>query len=72
MFNPVYEITLKQAAERAHQAEIISRLIELSSDEIGEGDLTAISALLRRLTGDVTAFLVEMVAEEESHNAQSN
>lgn len=69
MFKPVCDITLKEAAERAHQAEVISRLIELSSDEIGEGDLTAISALLRRLTGDVTAFLVEMVAEQESRNA---
>ena len=31
----------------ARTAESISRLIELSSDEIAEGDLTAISALLR-------------------------
>ena len=69
MFKPVYEITLEQAAERAHQAEVICRLVEDHPHHLEDCDVSAIATLLKRLTGDVTAFLVEMVAEEESRNA---
>lgn len=69
MFKPVYDITLKQAAERAHQAELIFRLMEDHSHHLEDCDVSAMATLLKRLTGDVTAFLVEMVAEQESRNA---
>lgn len=69
MFKPVYDITLKQAAERAHQAELICRLMEDHPHHLEDCDVSAMATLLKRLTGDVNAFLVEMVAEEESRNA---
>ncbi|MDU6416597.1 hypothetical protein [Mixta calida] len=62
------DITIKQAAEYAHQAEVISRLIEFSAYELDSNDLAAVSALLRRLTGGVAAFLVEMEASQEVSN----
>lgn len=69
MFKPVYDITLKQAAERAHQAELICRLMEDHTRHLEECDVSAMATPLKRLTSDVTAFLVEMVAEQESRNA---
>jgi len=69
MFKPVYDITLKQAAERAHQGELICRLREDHPHHLEDCDVSAMATLLKRLTGDVTAFLVEMVAEQESRNA---
>lgn len=69
MFKPVYDINLKQAAERAHQAELICRLMEYHPHHLEDCDVSAMATLLKRLTGDVTAFLVEMVAEQESRNA---
>lgn len=64
------EITLEQAAERAHQAEIVSRMMEDYPHQLIDCEISAIAALLARLTGDVAAWLIEEQAqrEQEQHN----
>lgn len=57
-----HEITLEQAAERAHQAEIIAHLVESCPHRMADGDVSAIATLLKRLTGDVTTWLWEEIA----------
>ncbi|EBW7999827.1 hypothetical protein E1871_06090 [Salmonella enterica subsp. enterica serovar Mgulani] len=59
------EITLEQAAERAHQTEIICRLMEGYPGCLVDSEVSAIATLLKRLSGDVTAWLIEELAERE-------
>ncbi|EAA0939507.1 TPA: hypothetical protein ACS56L_000108 [Salmonella enterica] len=59
------EFTLEQVTERAHQAEIIARLVEDYPHRLADSELSAIATLLKRLTGDVTAWLVEELTERE-------
>lgn len=54
-----HEISLEQVTERAHQAEIICRLMESYPDRMAGSEVIAIASLLRRLTGDVCAWLIE-------------
>ncbi|EEY5312115.1 TPA: hypothetical protein ACWK7L_003961 [Escherichia coli] len=53
------EITLHEAAERAHQTEIICRLLEVYPNKITDADISALASLLARLSGSVTSFLIE-------------
>lgn len=59
------EISLAKAAERAHQAEVICRLIEQYPDRLVDSEVSAMAALLKRLTGDVSVWLIEEQAEQE-------
>lgn len=59
------EITLKQAAERAHQAEIICRMVEDYPHQFADSEISAIATLLGRLSGDVASWLIEELAERE-------
>ncbi|EHH8804816.1 hypothetical protein J3219_002177 [Escherichia coli] len=59
------EITLEQAAERARQTEIIARLVEDSPHRLADSEVSAIATLLKRLSGDVAAWLIEGLAERE-------
>lgn len=59
------DITLEQAAERAHQAEIICRLVEDFPHRLVDSEVSAPATLLKRLTGDVAAWLIEELAERE-------
>ncbi|MDV1609411.1 hypothetical protein [Citrobacter portucalensis] len=59
------EIALEQAAERAHQTEIICRLMEDYPGRLADSEVSAIATLLKRLSGDVTAWLIEELAERE-------
>lgn len=61
------EITLHEAAERAHQTEIICRLLEVYPNKITDADISALASLLVRLSGGVAAWLQE---EEEKRNEQ--
>ncbi|MEK8317400.1 hypothetical protein P2O67_21545 [Escherichia coli] len=61
------EITLHEAAERAHQTEIICRLLEAYPNKITDADISALASLLARLSGGVAAWLQE---EEEKRNEQ--
>lgn len=54
-----HEISLEQATERAHQAEIICRMMESYPDRMRDIEIIAIASLLRRLTGYVCAWLIE-------------
>lgn len=54
-----HEITLQQVAERAHQAEIICRMMESYPDALVDSKIIAVASLLRKLTGDVCAWLIE-------------
>ncbi|HGP0311739.1 TPA: hypothetical protein ACLE2D_002472 [Citrobacter freundii] len=62
-----HEISLAQAAERAHQAEIICRMMESYPDRMVDTEIIAIATLLRRLTGDVCAWLIEEQATKEKN-----
>lgn len=63
-----HEITLEKAAEMAHQAEFICRLIEVYPDEYEDGDVIAIASLLAKLTGGVRGWLGEELAQRvENH-----
>ncbi|MBT1896911.1 hypothetical protein K1J48_02025 [Enterobacter hormaechei] len=59
------ELTLEQAAERARQTEIIARLVEDFPHRLADSEVSAIATLLKRLSGDVTAWLIEELAERE-------
>lgn len=59
------DISLEQAAERAHQAEIVCRMMESYPDNMTDSEVIAIATLLRRLTGDVAAWLIEERAIRE-------
>lgn len=61
------EITLHEAAERAHQTEIICRLLEVYPNKITDADISALARLLARLSGSVAVWLM---AEEEKRNEQ--
>jgi len=54
-----HKISLDEVVERAHQAEIICRMMESYPDRMADSEVLAIATLLRRLTGDVTAWLIE-------------
>ncbi|EKT4000277.1 TPA: hypothetical protein OW155_002712 [Klebsiella pneumoniae] len=54
-----HEISLEQAAEKAHQAEVICRMMEVYPNKMDCTEIEALSSLLRVLTGDVCAWLIE-------------
>lgn len=51
------EITLQQAAERAHQIEVICALAEDYPGMMTDSESGAIIGLLKRLSGEVCVFL---------------
>lgn len=53
------EITLHEAAQRAHQTEIICRLLEVYPDKLNDGDISALASLLARLSGSVALWLID-------------
>lgn len=61
-----HEITIAQAAERAHQAEVIRLMLETYLNQMADSELIAIATLLRRLTGDVSVWLIEGQTQREA------
>jgi len=53
------EITSQQAEEMAFQAEIICSLLEDTPNRMTDSEVSAIASLLKKLTGNVAAFLIE-------------
>ncbi|HAX7500639.1 TPA: hypothetical protein JTR88_002585 [Escherichia coli] len=54
------EITLHEAAERAHQTEIICRLLEAYPNKLNDDDdISALAGLLARLSGSVALWLID-------------
>ncbi|KFK94282.1 MULTISPECIES: hypothetical protein [unclassified Serratia (in: enterobacteria)] len=59
------EITLEQAVEKAHQAEIVCRMMESYPHRLVDSEITAIAALLVCITGDVAAWLIKEQAKRD-------
>lgn len=57
--------TLEQVAEMAHQAEIVCRMWEDYPHRMSESEVSAMATLVRRLSGNVAAWLIEEQAEKE-------
>ncbi|QGX90913.1 hypothetical protein EFZ10_04225 [Tatumella sp. TA1] len=57
--------TLEQVAEMAHQAEIVCRMWEDYPHRMAESEISAMATLVRRLSGNVAAWLIEEQAEKE-------
>ncbi len=62
-------ITLEQVAEKALQAETICRMMERYPDRFTDSEVTAMAALLSKLTGSVAWWLTEEQARQEVPNA---
>lgn len=60
-----HEISLDQANEKACQAEVILKMLESYPDEIGDKELSHVITLVRKLTGEVHAWLIEEQAIRE-------
>lgn len=54
-----HEISLEEVTERAHQVEIICRMMESYPDRMADSEIVALATLLRRLSGSVVSFLIE-------------
>lgn len=59
------EYSLEKAALQAHQAEIVSKMLEDYPHQMADSEIEAIASLLTRLTGYVTAYLIEELAMKE-------
>ncbi|HHT0512585.1 TPA: hypothetical protein ACTW9A_002448 [Raoultella planticola] len=57
------DITLHQAAEKAYQAELVSRMLEEYPSKLTDSDIATVASLLSNLIGSVTAYLVEEEAK---------
>lgn len=62
-----HEISLNQAAEMAHQAEVVSRMLELYPNDMDGADISAVAQLLKCLTGNVAVWLIEEQAQREGN-----
>ncbi|EIV3799586.1 hypothetical protein MAK22_000214 [Klebsiella aerogenes] len=60
-----HEQSLESVIEKAHQAEIISKMLEVYPNKITDSEITAIASLLTNLTGDVAAWLIEELSLRE-------
>lgn len=59
------EITLEEVVLRYHQAEIICSMMGVYPNQLDDSEITAMATLIRRLTGDVTAYLIEAMATKD-------
>ncbi len=57
--------TLEQVTEMAHQAEIVCRMWEDYPRRMAESEVSAMATLVRRLSGNIAAWLIEELAEKE-------
>ncbi|HBT4315768.1 TPA: hypothetical protein MBS28_004028 [Klebsiella aerogenes] len=60
-----HEQSLESVIEKAHQAKIISKMLEVYPNKITDSEITAIASLLTNLTGDVAAWLIEDLSLRE-------
>lgn len=59
------DYTLEQVAEMAHQAETILFMWGRVDNPLADSEIDVLTALLRRLTGNVAAWLGDELAEKE-------
>lgn len=60
------DITIHQAAEKAHQVELINLLIESHPNQLQDSEISVLSSLMAKLSGDVCVFLQEEIAVQEA------
>ena len=60
------DITIHQAAEKAHQVELINLLIESHPHQLQDSEISALSSLMAKLSGDVCVFPQEEIAAQEA------
>ncbi|CDH34127.1 hypothetical protein [Xenorhabdus bovienii] len=65
-------ITIHQAVEKAQQLEFINQLIESYPHQIQGSEISVISSLMAKLSGDIAVFLIEVIAGEEAIDNTSN
>ncbi|MDE9589146.1 hypothetical protein [Xenorhabdus bovienii] len=65
-------ITIHQAVEKAQQLEFINQLIESYPHQIQSNEISVISSLMAKLSGDIAVFLIEVIAGEEAIDNTSN
>ncbi|MDE9538917.1 hypothetical protein [Xenorhabdus bovienii] len=65
-------ITIHQAVEKAQQLEFINQLIESYPHQIEDSEISVISSLMAKLSGDIAVFLIEVIAGEEAIDNTSN
>lgn len=53
------DISLEQATEKACQVESLLRMFESYPDTLSETELSSVITLIRRLSGEVHAWLIE-------------
>ncbi|OWP46382.1 hypothetical protein [Raoultella ornithinolytica] len=64
------DLTIRQAAEKAYQAEIILALMQIRQvEKMESSEVAALVNLLKDLVGDTGGFLGEEVSREEEENA---
>ncbi|EAX4622273.1 hypothetical protein GQT51_000053 [Salmonella enterica] len=57
------DISLEQATEKACQVENLLRMLESYPDTLSETELSSVITLIRRLSGEVHAWLIEEQAD---------
>ena len=60
------EITIHQAAVKAHQLEMITLMLPNYPRNLTQSDIVAISSLMAKLSGDLAVFLQEEIAVQEA------
>ncbi|EFE55195.1 hypothetical protein PROVRETT_06047 [Providencia rettgeri DSM 1131] len=60
------DITIHQAAEKAHQVELINLLIESHPHQLQGSEISTLASLMAKLSGDVCAFLQEEIVVLEA------
>ncbi|HCI6179097.1 hypothetical protein PX098_05875 [Klebsiella pneumoniae] len=64
------ELTVRQFADKAYQAEIILALMqEKSAVHMEDSEIDALIVMVKELIGDVGSFLGEEASREEVENA---
>lgn len=64
------ELTVRQFADKAYQAEIILALMqEKTAVRMEDSEIDALIAMVKQLIGDVGGFLGEGASREEEENA---
>ena len=64
------ELTVRQAADKAYQAEIILALMqEKTAVRMEDSEIDALIVMVKKLIGDVGGFLGEEASREEVENA---
>ncbi|HBE9089092.1 TPA: hypothetical protein KNG84_001099 [Serratia fonticola] len=65
------EITLEQAADKAHQAEVVLSLLKVCPQSLDEYEVEALATLLCSLIGNTRVWFIEEQAERKEQQSCS-